>query len=100
MVKKIHTTRECKVVKEKYRDNPRYYTKDYKIKYREVNLLEKEAAHQRDKDLKYKKLKKAFVKNTTHAILDDPLDSDSYSSSKSHNSRDKYKKASIAYESD
>ena len=55
---KSHTTRECKVIKArtKDRDNPNYSTKYYKRKSREVNLLEKEAAYQRAKYLKYKKL--------------------------------------------
>ena len=36
-----HTTRECKVIKARTKDNPKYITKDYKRKSREVNLLEK-----------------------------------------------------------
>ena len=66
------------------------------MKSREVNLLEKEASHQRDKYLKYKKLNKAFAKMNTPVIIDDPLDSDSSSSSESHNSRKEYKKTFIA----
>ena len=38
------TTRECKVLKAKTKDNPKYFTKDYKWKSREVNLLEKETS--------------------------------------------------------
>ena len=38
---KSHTTRECKVLKAmtKDRDKPKYSTKDYKRKSRDVNLL-------------------------------------------------------------
>ena len=48
---KIHTSRECKDLKAraKDKDNP-----DYKNKFKELNLLEIEASHQRDKYLKYK----------------------------------------------
>ena len=35
------TTRECKVLKAKTKDKPKYTKKDYKRKFREVNLLEK-----------------------------------------------------------
>ena len=68
----------------------------------EVNLLEKEAAHQRAKYLRYKNLKKAFAKKKTlkeeTVILDDTSDSDYSSSSEAHNSRDEEKKASITYD--
>ena len=36
-----HTTRECKVLKAKSKGKPKYSTKDYKRKSRELNLLEK-----------------------------------------------------------
>ena len=36
-----HTTRECKVLKTKDKDKPKYSTKDNKRKSRKVNLLEK-----------------------------------------------------------
>ena len=36
---KSHTTRECKVLKAKTKDKPKYSTKDYNSKSREVNLL-------------------------------------------------------------
>ena len=42
-----------------------------------MNLLEKEASHQKAKYLNYKKLNKTFSKKKTHVILDDPSDSDS-----------------------
>ena len=34
-----HTTRECKVLKAKGKENPKHSTKDYKRKSRGVNLL-------------------------------------------------------------
>ena len=69
-----------------------------------MNLLEKEAAHQRAKYLKYNNLDKAFAKKKTCKedtfILDDTSDRDSLSSSGAHNSRDEDKKTSIAYNSE
>ena len=65
-----------------------------------MNLLEKEAAHQRAKYLNYKKLNKYFAKKKNRVILDDPSDSDSSSRSESHNSRDEDDKTSIAYNSE
>ena len=68
-----------------------------------MNLLEKEAAHQRAKHLKYKKLKKSFAKKKTRkeddVILYDTSDSDSSSISEAHNYRDEDEKTSIAYDS-
>ena len=87
------TTRECRVLKSRTKDRykPNHSTQDYNRKSREVNLLEKEASHQRAKYLKYKKLNKAFAKKKNHkeetVILDDTLDSNSSSSSKDKNSR-------------
>ena len=89
---KSHTTRECKVLKAKTKDKPNYYTDYYKRKSRELNLLEKEAAHQRAKYLKYKKLNKAFAKKKTctegTVILDDTSDSNSSLIREAQNSRD------------
>ena len=69
-----------------------------------MNLLEKEAAHQRAKYLKYNNPDKAFAKKKTRKedtfILDDTSDRSSLSISGAHNSRDEYKKTSIAYNSD
>ena len=79
--------------------NPKYSKKDYKGKSREVNLLEKEASHQRAKYRKYKKLNKAFSKNNTRVILDDPLESYSSSSSEGENFTDEGEKNYIAYDS-
>ena len=57
-----------------------------------MNLLEKEADHQRAKYLKYKKLNKSFDNKKTHkeetVILDDTSDRDSSSRSEAHNSCD------------
>ena len=36
-----HTPRECKFLKAKGKEKPKYHTKDYKRKSRELNLLEK-----------------------------------------------------------
>ena len=83
---------------------PKNSKNDYKRNSKKVNILEKEAAHQRAKYLKYKKLNKAFAKKNTckeeTVILDDTLDSNSYSSSEAHNSCDEEKKTSIAYDSE
>ena len=99
---KSHTSRECKLIKARNKDkyNPKYATKYYKRKSTEVNLLEREAAHQRAKYLKYKKLNKNFAKKKTPneetIILYDNSDSDSSSSNEAYNSLDEYEKASIA----
>ena len=44
-----HTTRECNLLTAKEKEKPKFSKKDYKRKFREVNLLEKEASHQREK---------------------------------------------------
>ena len=68
-----------------------------------MNHLEKEAAHQRAKYLKYKKLNKYFAKTKTHKeetfIIDYTSDSNSSSSSEAHNSCGEYEKTPIAYDS-
>ena len=103
---KSHTSRECKVLKArtKYKDNPKYSKKDYKNKFKELNILEREVAHQRAKYLKYKKLNKVFSKNKTPknetVILDDTSDSNYSSISQAENSLDKDNKYYIAYDSD
>ena len=84
---KSHTTREYKVLKsrDKGKDNPKYGKKDYKNKFKELNLLEREAAHQKAKYLEYENLNKDFSKKKTpkedNVILDDTSDSESSSSS-------------------
>ena len=69
-----------------------------------MNLLEKEAAHQRVKYLKYKKLNKYFSKKKIGkeetAIIYDTSDSNASSSSEAHSSRDDDKKTSIDYDSE
>ena len=65
-----------------------------------MNLLEKEASHQRAKYLKYKNLNKAFSKKNTRVIIYDPSESDSSSSSEGYNSPVKGEKNSIAYNSE
>ena len=94
-----HTSRECNVLKEKGKEKPRFSKKDFKKKSREVNLLEKQASHQRAKYLKYKKLNKAFSKKNTPVILEDS-DSESSSSSKKENSSDEGEENSITYDSE
>ena len=53
----------------------------------EVNLLDKQASHHRENDLKYKKLNKAFYKKKPRVILEDS-ESNSSSSSEEGNSSD------------
>ena len=62
--------------------------------------MEKEASHQRAKYLNYMNLNKSFSKWNTHVILDDPLESNSFSSSEADNSHDEGEKTSIAYKSE
>ena len=63
-----------------------------------------EAAHQRAKYLKYKKLNKAFAKKNTPkeetVVLDDTSDSDPSSISEDDNSTYEYDKTYIAYDSE
>ena len=87
------------MLKAKGKEKPNFSKKDYKKNSREVNLLEKEASHQREKYLKYKKLNKDFSKKNTRFIIDDPLESDSSSSSADDNSPDEGEKNSTAYDS-
>ena len=65
-----------------------------------MNLLAKEASHQRAKYLKYKKLNKAFSTGKTRVILDDPLESNSSSSSEGEKFPDKGEKNYIVYDSE
>ena len=68
MVKiKSHISRECNFFKKraKDKDNPKYEKIYYKKNFKELNLLEGEAAHQRAKYLKYKNINKAFAKKKT-----------------------------------
>ena len=71
---------DCKVLKagDKDKDNPRYGKNDYKKKFKELNLLQAEASHQKSK---YEKLNKTFTKKKTSkeetVVLDDTLDSNS-----------------------
>ena len=95
-----HTTRECNVLKVKDKENPKFSKKDYKRKSIEVNLLEKEAYHQRAKYLKYNNINKAFSKKNTRVILDDPLESNSSSSSEERNSSGEGEENSVTYNSE
>ena len=66
-----HTSRECNVLKAKGKEKPKFSKKDFKNKSREVNLLEKQASHQRANYLKYKNLNKAFSKKNPRVIIED-----------------------------
>ena len=73
----------------KYKDNPKYGKKDYKKRFKELNLLQAEAAHQK---YRYEKLNKAITKKKTYkkktVVLYDTSDSNSSLISKSKNSPD------------
>ena len=95
----IHTSRDCNILKSKGKEKPKFSKKDFKKNSREVNLLEKQASHQREKYLKYKKLNKAFSKKKPRVILENS-ESDSSSSSEEENSSDKGEENSITYDSE
>ena len=59
------------VLKSKGKEKPKFSKKDFKKKSREINLLEKQASHQREKYLKYKNLNKSFSKKKLCVILED-----------------------------
>ena len=62
--KNSHTSRECKFLKARAaeKDKSKYSNKDHKRKFKELNLLQAEAAHQ---ESKYENLNKAFTKRKT-----------------------------------
>ena len=62
--KNIHTSRYFKVLKERAsdKDKSKYDNRDYNNKFKELNLLQEEAAHQKSK---YEKLNKAYTKRKT-----------------------------------
>ena len=103
---KSHTSRESKVLKARTKDKykPRNEKKDYRKKFKELKLLEREAAHQRTNYLKYKNLNKTFTNRKT--LKDDTIiiyntsDSNSLSSSEDYIPPDEYEKTSIAYTSE
>ena len=64
-----------------------------------MNILEREAAHQRAKYLKYKNINKSFAKKNT-SKEDDTSNRNYLSRSEVYNSRDEYEKASITYDSE
>ena len=90
---------ECNVLKSKVKEKPKFSKKDFKKNSREVNLLEKQAYHQRAKYLKYKNLNKLFSRKNTRVILEDPSERNSSSSSEEGNSSDEGEKKSITYDS-
>ena len=61
---KSHSSRKCKVLKErsKDKDKTKYGKKYYKKKFKELNILQAEAAHQNSK---YGNLNKSFTKKKT-----------------------------------
>ena len=103
---KSHTSGGCNVLKKRAtdKDNPKHGTKDYKKKFKELNLLEAEAAHKMAKYFKYKNLNKAFAKKKTPKEETvnpyDFLDRNSSPRNESKNSSTKNGKTSIAYDSD
>ena len=99
-----HTSREYKFIKassgEKYKYN--YVRRDYKKKFKELNLFQAEAAHQKSN---YEKINKAFTKRKTSKkdTVNIADSSDSHSSSR-RESNNYYPKAgknktSITYDS-
>ena len=84
-----NTLMECKVLKARasYKDKPKYGKNDYKKRFKELNLLQAEAAHKKSK---YEKLNKYFIKRNTSkgetVVLYDSSDSDYSSSSESNHS--------------
>ena len=61
---KSHTSRQCTVLKARAKDkeNPKYGKKDCKKKFKVLNLLQEEAAHQNSK---YENINKAFTRKNT-----------------------------------
>ena len=84
-----------------YKDKSKYGKKYYKNNFKEINLLQAEAAHQKSK---YEKLNKDFTKRKTSkeetVVLSDSLDIDFSSISESNHSSNETGKISIAYDSD
>ena len=78
--------------------------KDYKKKFKEVNISGRGSANQKAKYLKYEKFNKYLAKKNTPKeetfILYDTSDSNSSSSREAENSPDKDDKTSIAYDSE
>ena len=93
------TSKECYVLKSKGKEKHKFSKKDLKKQSREVNLLEKQAYHQRAKYLKYKTLNKSFSKKKTPVILEDS-ERDSSSSSEEENYSDEGEENSITYDSE
>ena len=57
-----HTSRECNVLKYKSKEKPKFSSRDFKKKSREINLLEKKSSQEKAKYLKYKSHNKASSK--------------------------------------
>ena len=75
-----HISGECKLLKARAsdKDNPKHGKNDYTKKFKEINLLQAEASHQKSK---HENLNKAFTKRMTSkeetVVLDDSSDSKS-----------------------
>ena len=54
------------MARDKDKNNPKYIKRYYNKKFKELNLLEREPAHQMSNYLKYNSLNKTFVKKKTH----------------------------------
>ena len=86
-----------------YKSN--YVKKDYKKKFKELNLLQAEAAHQKSK---YENLNKAFTKKKTYKqetvnivdSYDTNINSSSISESTNYSTRTDKRKTLITYDSD
>ena len=94
------TSGYCKVLKSRAsdKDNPKDGKGGYKKKFKELNIFQVEAAHQK---YRYEKLSKDLTKKKTsnedNVVLYDSLDSDSSSSSSSDNSFNEFGKTLIGY---
>ena len=62
--KNINTSRELKLLKARdaEKDKSKYVNKDYKNKFKKLNILQAEFTYQKSK---YEKINKAFTKRTT-----------------------------------
>ena len=97
-----HTSRDWKLIRKRasYKDKSKYGNKYYKNNFKEINLLQAEAAHQ---TVKYDNLNKSFTKRNTSKEdtfnIADSSDINSSSSSDSNSSSPETGKLSITYDS-
>ena len=100
---KSHTSRECNILKKraKDKDNLKYGKKEYKKKFKELNLLKAKSSQQKSKYEKYKQIfcqEEDFQGGDCHSIWH--FGRNSSSISEADNSPDEYEKTSIAYDSE